>query len=348
MKEKLKYWIILLLLIIQGCITDQEVTTVFSTDGSCLRKVTFKSDEKKFDLSDLNIPVDSTWAVTVRKDTADTSKFFIRAEKHFANVEELNFLYDSLPHNFSGIQRNITWKVKFRWFYTFYDYTETISALFHQRPMSEFMTPEEIRYALAEDDEKDSLFSNLDSTALEELDERVDEKGWKWIAACTFDEVFKGLLKTAGEHPVGVFTVENLEKEKDSLLKRFENVAEDSAFNGYFARTFGIEDFDSLVNTYPDNFKTYKELEDVVGRTFGEEYVNKIQLPGTLVYTNAEKTENGMLAWKIGSMKFLGEDYIMEAVTKKSNPWAFYIAIFVVLLAVMFWIVPLKKKKKPQ
>lgn len=330
---------------INACISDQEVTTTFKEDGSLSRVVTFTSDEEDFDLADLNIPVDSTWRITVMPDSADSSKYFVRCEKNFNGVEELNRLYDSLPHNFTGIDRKVTWEKKFRWFYTYFHYTETIKALFHQRPMTDFLNEEEIRFALATDEEKDSIFSGLDSTAMKELEERVDEKGWRWISACTFDELYQGLLKTADQHPQGNFNRDNLERLKDTLYATFDNV-EDSLFKVVVARETGITDIDSLVEAWPENFESYRKLEDIVGRTFGEEYMNHVRMPGDLVFTNAEKTNEGLLSWKIGSLKYLGNDFVMEAVSRKVHPWAFIIAGIILIIALVMWFAPAIRKKQ--
>jgi hypothetical protein len=336
----------LLFFFLPGCITDQVVTTTFAPDGSCIREVTFTSDSDSYDLSSLDIPVDSTWTIIEKKDSVDSSKVHVLARKEFHNVTDVNVLYDSLKNNFSGVKRKMIWRKQFRWFYTVYHYRETIYAIFHQRPMSEYLTPEEIRYALAGDEERDSLFGDLDSTALKKLDQQVDEQGWKWMSACTFDEFYAGLLKTAEAHPSGSLTVKKVQDAKENMLGTFNIENSDSAFKAYFFRTFGISDPDSLVNAYPEEFSSYTKLEDIVGRTFGEEYENRVKMPGVLVHTNAEKKNNGILSWKVSSMKFLGSDFVMEALYRKANKWAFYVAALVVISAVLFWVIPARNKSK--
>lgn len=75
--------------------------------------VTFKTDKKKYNTEDLCIPVDSTWTITMSKDTSDTTLYFVKAEKTFHNANDINEDYKKVPNSFSGIKREISFKKKF-------------------------------------------------------------------------------------------------------------------------------------------------------------------------------------------------------------------------------------------
>ncbi len=343
---KPKHIFIFILFFFSGCVTDQKVTTYFHPDGTVTREVTFKTNRKKFDPEQLAVPVDSTWTLTMQKDTADTTLFLVRAEKVFGSVQWLNNDYKMIPNALSGVKREVSFERKFMWFYTFYYYQETVSKVLDQHPLSEFLTKEELGYLKAEDPKKEKMTAGLDSLAREKYDDRVNKKYMQWLAACMFDELFAGLTKAVQNHPSGAFTVENLTSGKDSLKAKYTgmivNMEGDNAFAQYFSGRYGVVP-DSLMKRYPSVFKKYVELQDILSSAFFTEYENRVQLPGRLFDSNADTVKNDLCAWRVSPARYMGEDMDMFAAARKANLWAWFVAGVIILFAVVLWM-PKKKQ----
>ncbi|MCD6202137.1 MAG: hypothetical protein J7K46_10065 [Bacteroidales bacterium] len=346
---KPKHIFILILLFLSGCITDEKVTTYFHPDGTVTRRVTFKTNRKKFDTDHLAVPVDSSWTLTVRKDTADTAQFLVRAEKTFGGVQWLNNDYKIKPNALSGVKREISFERKFMWFYTFYYYQETVSKVFDQHPLSEFLTDEEIGYVKAGDPKKKEMVTGLDSMAREKYEDRVNKKYMQWLAACMFDELLAGLTKTAQTHPAGAFTVKNLTSGKDSLKAKYTgmivNMKSDKVFSQYFSDCYGVVP-DSLMDRYPAYFKRYVELQNIFSSVFFAEYENRVQLPGRLYDSNADTVEKDLCSWQVRPARYLGDDLDMFAAAREANLWAWAVALVILVLTLAVWLVPKKKEEE--
>lgn len=129
MKQKLYRFISLLSLIfLSSCGLKTHVINIVHTDGSITRIVTMKSQDKDFDQKDFRVPVDSTWETTTDfeiNDDQDTIWIFT-AEKHFANVAEINSDYNNDSGANKDLKRSAHFEKKFRWFTTLFRFSEKI------------------------------------------------------------------------------------------------------------------------------------------------------------------------------------------------------------------------------
>lgn len=336
------------LLMMTGCITDEEVTTIFNPDGSFKRTVTFKTDKKNYKINNLCVPVDSTWTMTMEQDTADSALYHVTAEKIFPDIHLVNDDYVNIPNGFSGVKRSASYRKKFMWFYTFFYYQETIYALFNEYPMSKFLTEDEIRYLKTGDEEKEKMFPGKDSVEMKQFDQQVNEKAMKWVASCMFKEFYAGLRTVAQSHIKANITPQKLSVEKDSLLSlyilNFTDLDKEDRFSGIFQKTFRMAP-DSLMAAYPQDFTKYNVLSDAFTDIVGREYQNRVQLPGTVFKTNADTTTGVLLSWQIQPLRFFGADFDMFAASRKANNWAFALAGVVVILTLLVWLIPRGKRK---
>ena len=75
------------------------VTNIVHADGTVTRRIEMKNFENKFEVSDLQVPFDSTWTIT---DSLEISRegdtiWVKRAEKLFSGVDEINLSYLGIP-----------------------------------------------------------------------------------------------------------------------------------------------------------------------------------------------------------------------------------------------------------
>ncbi len=332
------------MLFLSACITDETVTTTFRPDGTVTRVVTFKTDDKDYDLKELCTPVDSSWNITMTRDSADTSKFLVRAEKNFGDVQWLNNDYKFVPHALSGVKREISYEKKFMWFYTFYYYQETLYRVFDEKPMSDFLTPEEIRWFMADEDNQKKMLAAMDSTRRKKFDDRVSDRSMQWLAACMFSDFFDGVTTVARQHHADPFTEKNLIASRDSMEKKFMETfsgpeENSNAFGKWFGETFDI-DPDSLMTHYPAPFSRYTQKQKLISSVLPAAYENRVTLPGKIYDTNADTLAGNLCSWQVRAPLFLGSDLDMFAAARKSNPWAWAAAALILLFAIGLWFFP--------
>ena len=104
------------------------VTNIIHKDGSITRHVVMKSNKNNFRQSEIQVPIDTTWAVNdscIISEKGDTS--WIRtAEKHYADIKELNNGYKNDSSCNRMAVRSAYLKTNFRWFNTIYRFSEKI------------------------------------------------------------------------------------------------------------------------------------------------------------------------------------------------------------------------------
>ena len=337
--------IVLFLLISTGCIEEVKVHTQFFPDGSCKRVITFKADDDNVDWSEFSVPVDSTWTISMKKDSADSSKYLFAAEKLFASYDSINRDYSNKPHKLQGVERHILYEKKFRWFYTFYAYEEKVQAVYNKIPITNFMTEEEYHFIISDEEEQRVLKPDLDSTRFAKYSEDIEEKEMRWFYSSLFKELYEGLLKVAETGDVEMLTKKKLSENKDSLYHTFLESSDPFDTWDYFERMFEDNKIDTLRKTYPHYFSEYNYLESMLEKLLGmKEYENIILMPGELYDSNSKRIENNQVRWMIKPENFFARDFVMAARSKVTNTWTFILSGIVVLLVIVLWITGRKKR----
>ncbi len=338
-----KYFVFLLVLLLPSCITDEVVTTIFRADGSFTRVVEFISDRENFDVEELATPVDSTWQIQTVRDTIDSTRYRVRAEKAYAGVEQLNADYRTATTALEGVKREVSFEKKFMWFYTFYYYQETVYGMLPGRPVHDYLTDEELHYLRSNGEWLPPALEGKDSSTIAKYDDRVQERFQAWLGNSLFDLWWTGMKQTVTEHPSGNFTPARLLAAADSLrtiyLKAFQDIIPGKGFSRYFGELFGV-DPDTLETRYPEAFDRYKKITD--SSVILVAYENRVAMPGKVYDTNADGIEEGTLAWRVNAVRFLPGDLDMFAASREANYWAWLVAFFVIIFAVVMFF-PKKK-----
>ncbi|MGB9746225.1 MAG: hypothetical protein ACPLXM_04795 [Bacteroidales bacterium] len=249
MKKHLPFFV-LFLIFFQGCL-EYEFTTRVNTDGSVDRTVIITGDSSDVCVQKVIQPLDTSWTTSFRKDTGDSRRWVLTAERSFKRAEDMKAYFFSDPDTGRAFSMDVSLRKKFRWFYTYFDYKETMLSVhpFRRIPVTQFITPEELHLLALPDNmeigysrEKDRLISlpkdslrvlnEKDSTRMAELQKDLEMRFRVWNYKSAFEEFYhelEGELYKSGEW-------ETISRYKDSVWNAIEKEIKDNKaydiFNG--------------------------------------------------------------------------------------------------------------------
>lgn len=316
----LKYVAVILLgfVLLGGC-KKITVTTTVHPDGSLDRAVLVSGDSTGTGSSGFPIPADDSWLVTTTVDSTDSSKIWWSFTRHYENVSKLNADFGGHGEKLL-ITSTSEFNKKFRWFFTYYFFEETIQPL---GPM--FIFPDSAA-RFSYDAKRDSL---------EDIE--------KWEDELIFEGFFQTILHQARDYPEWGISESDVMKKRGELIAATEemDIVEENFVSDMLQlcyRTFkneavyfwkpAVEEFWSKVALYLD----YLE------RSIGEDYVYVIKMPGQIIDTNAEEVKKESLTWSVGNEDFEFDPYRMFAESRKMNVLPFVLSFVVIIAGSLVWI----------
>ena len=220
-----------------------------------------------------------------------------------------------------------------RWFYTYVEYRDTYEALnlFKRIPKEEYFTKEDFAFIDRLPGEGKPI-TKADSLYLARLNEKIfDFYGSRTI----FEEFYQHLLLTVREQRVAPQWEDSLKRKKEVIYQRFMNEG-----------NLKDEDFVAIVDEMNiplpaagreaivrKTAEIEKRLE-FLSEAYSGKYVHTIEMPWTVVESNADSASTNRLFWRPPVVKFLLSDYTMSARSRKMNPWAVGISALVVVVTV--------------
>jgi len=173
--------------------------------------------------------------------------FDVVIRKDYKSVEEMgnNFkLRES--HEWSKMKVKYNLDKKFRWFYTYYTYTETypkIETKF-KTPIDSFMTKEEATYWFTGEP---NIFKGMNGIEIREAVGSLEDKYNHWFAKNLWDNEFDILLTNFDLMETAPVSKDNLTRSKDKILE--SKVKSDKDFN-----------MEKLLNTYFNPHCSYPSI----------------------------------------------------------------------------------------
>jgi hypothetical protein len=335
--KKLKLIVSFILLMIYSC-DDPEtvVTNIIHKDGSITRRVEMRRNNNNFRQSEIQIPIDTTWTIKdscIISEKGDTS--WIRtAEKHFADINELNNDYKNDSSCNRKAVRSASLKTNFRWFNTIYRFSEMIEKnLSNGYPVSGFLSDEELQWFYTPWNDQEAKRDGIDSVRYRVLSDSVNSRTNEWFFNSIVSEwvhdfsgqIYRKDSKVLPEDTLKIWEKRMLqilktsEKDFDSLWK--SGIALESSIGKVYAEKYRIEADSSL-----------ELVEEKIDFTF-KQYSMRFSMPGKLIGSNGYADSSKVLLWSVNSDYFFTEDYEMWAESKVPNIWAWVVSgVFVVFV----------------
>lgn len=333
-RKSIKLIVSIVLVSIVSCNEPETVVTNFvHSDGSITRKVEMKSIEgdakKRFQISDIQIPFDSTWSV---KDTfalgqkGDTT-WIRKGEKLFKSTDELNSAYKSDSGVNKGITRQAHFHKKFKWFNTEYRFSENIDKLMSSGyPVRDFLNQEELHFFYLPESLIAEKENGPDSLKYKALADSVKHKTDLWSTKNIVSEwisVFAGL--TAGKAAKDLSFESLKAHENDFVQMVLEN---DKKFDSLWAKGVILNKLIGEDNALKYGTEADSALQTVTKDILVDfkDYSVRIVMPGKLIGTNGFIDSSQILLWPVKSDYFMTEPYEMWAESKITNTWAWILS----------------------
>ncbi|MCD6113085.1 MAG: hypothetical protein J7J86_07445 [Bacteroidales bacterium] len=327
------------------------VTTKINKDGSIERIIKIKGDSTDVFNDTYPVPTDTSWTTSYYKDTLtkEENKFVFTISKKFKNIDELNNLYKNDNSSYSKLDREISIHKQNKWLFTYFTYNEIYKNInsFTRYPISDFVTKEQFNLLFNSDD--DTIEKNkIDSLKYKNDVDKTLSKIKLWYNKNLFEEFYDILTNNVKNINDKDLTVEKINKNKTKI---FASIKDEDDLD---VETLINKSSEILKTNISDKIKineeTFYELEKKTEQYIylinGEKFKNEIIMPGTIISSNAEKTDNNTLSWDVKGNKFFYDDFIMQAESKYINTSAVVLTILLGILILLILFLSIKKKEK--
>lgn len=269
---------------------------------------------------------------------SNENEFELIFKKKFSTIKEM-----SLSERINQSMGNLitySFKKEFRWFYTYYTYTETYpksNVSLTPIPISHYFTRDEANYWFTGNPDFTAAMNGIE---VNDLSRKLEEKYTMWQTHVIWHKT------------CSVFTAHYDQIEVPNVSKKQFEALSDTVFNGVVS--LGIDDFNFEVHQYLDQYfqtnkfsRFYAEnetlfdsvLDSIIEKLMLESIVENYQLklPGKVIDGNFIMQENETMYWRITPERMMVNDFVINATSRKPNAWAFAVAFLFVLLAIISW-----------
>lgn len=321
-----------------SCDNPMILQTKVNEDGSLNKIITFdKAGQKLAGENIFGISEKNGWAMKKTKSSdsattkSDERKYRFQFSKQFASDEQMNSELDKNSDTLFRIHSHF--EKKFRWFYTYIRYSETI------RPINRFKKIDPKDYFNTED----SLFirrlpvegktiSRADSLYLQMLNEKIYDR---FANMAIFHETYPILEEMIVKNHLDKKWLDTLARKKEFIYKML------TKDQGDFSPQKVI---DTLKIPMPakNADKEFERLSkgldsrlDFMSFARDGKYLIEFEMPWSVVSSNADSVAGNKLYWRPLVHKFVYMDYEMVAESRKLNVWGVVIAAVVIGLTVV-------------
>lgn len=347
---------------------NHQMYTRINPDGSCYREFKGSADSALVagDTSKNRFPVklDSSWKMSIYgKHAGDSILKQIDKQDYFSNFQDSTFLsyiivqkefpsVKDMADNFrfnnsdwDSVKPALSWDRKFRWFYTYYEFSETYPYQnpFTAIPVGNYLSTEEIATLYGN---RSELYKGKIGIEIRDMLNDLEGRSNAWLNRSVFEENYCFVLRYYSLMKNMPVDSASFARARDSVYLRFgrdtllPDVMDkfDSVLNTHFQTSY-FTDYNPIQGELEKKYE--KEFPDYT-KGFGMELDYQLALPGKMLETNAPFMNGDTLKWKIDQYRFFFTDYKLFAASRKPNYWAFAATAIIVILSALAFLVKRK------
>jgi hypothetical protein len=317
-----------------SCDEELHVTTKLNNDGSLDRIVAIADkDSSAFDNNIFGIKADDGWQAEskVLYDTSD--QVYTVLARHFPSVEDVNRAMNVPSDTLWQIESRL--ESRFRWFFTYYRYSDTYSAInrFRHPDINDYFTPEDIAFIDRVDDGK---VTKADSLFLEYIGDKIFEG---YTAEAWMSEIEQTIFSVLDD--VGLPAM----KKTIDVRQLFDD--DNEMFNDDLdeivpiARELGVPiDTLDIATRLEELYLDVEQRINFMGDATNIELIHSIEVPGLIINTNAMQVDSKTATWSPRIIKFCLQPYTMYAEYRTMNWWAIVVSAIIVLGSLVLFFRP--------
>lgn len=326
-------FITFLMLVISSCERpDALVINIVHSDGSVMREIILTHTKDEFDLYDCQVPVDSTWNITMDYDISEKgdTTYTLTAVKEFESVKGINALYSEYEGSNPRMKREAEFQKKFRWFTTLYRYTEHVDKAIDGYSPEDFFTEEELDFFYMPDKLVEARLEEADSTQVKKnIIEPMEEKFDIWLGRSLVKAMIGKIADTVSVDPNIDIDIKILQEKEEAIA---ESILISELDEAQVLDSLLREDYYESNRVLLDT--VFSQLEKDFDIAFSaQKYMIQTVMPGQLIATNGYIDENGNVVWEVEGDVILSTDYDMWAESRERNTWAWIVTgVFLVFV----------------
>jgi len=320
---------------LMSCENPMRFETKVHEDGSLDKTILFEEiDSAGIRKNILGINAERGWSVTSEKlpVKADQGKsagdrFKVQFQKKFLSATELNQELETSAD--SLFQIHSVFEKKFRWFFTYLRYSETF------RPLNRFKLVSPNDFFTREDDAfldrlpaEGKKISRADSLFLQLLNEKISDR---FAIMGIFKEQYQILEEVVRKNGVDKKWLDTLYKNQEFIFNQVDKMKGDARFAEKMADTLKIPLLQPrAANDFKQLSANFNRRVNFMSFARDGKYLNVIDMPWTVVNSNADSVAANQLYWRPLVTKFVYRDYEMFAESRKLNIWACILSLGII------------------
>ena len=320
--------LIIMVMTFSACEHKVYMETTVHEDGSLDKTILLETADttKNF----VGIGTNSGWTMMTHaiEDTTnkDDKKWNVTYQKKFASADEANAELATASDTLSRVSSRFD--KEFRWFYTYLNYSETYHTINRMTlPPDDYVAQEDYAF-IARLPAEGTTISKADSLYLTELHKKIfDIYGVRAIYEAHYSLNEKLIRESGLENR----WLDTLKKHKEDMYQRLvknQNVPDDFMYKSMDSLGIPIP-MEKMRSRYDELYKLEDAKTNFINHASEGKYTHKINMPWSVVQTNADSVSGNQLMWSPPSIKFLLNDYTMYAEARKVNYWAFGVSLLV-------------------
>ncbi len=329
-----------LFLFLPGCL-DIYLTTQLFPNGEIEKTILIKGDSTNLNDAPFYFMQDTGWT---RKDIrVDDDKPAITMTRKFSSFKELNKSMNPEDTTIQVIRVKADLKKKFRWFFTYFDYSETILKADPYKTLDwrNYLTEKELKQLkLTEDQRKEQPQFN-------EAEYKLIEKKYEEFVMRSAFESYYGILGSVLKKEPSYAAVQNeLETRKEEIYRYMVDSSEAAqgkdllvALDKYLNRN----DLVVLNDKYAGDFKIFDEKMGLWDNNSANSYKFIIRMPGILLQSSSTQIEGLESRWEFTGNDIYFDDVQLTCESRMINKWAFVVAGIVLVMAIGLAFKPRRK-----
>jgi len=320
---------------------DVETTSTVNPDCSIVRTITFEGDSNTVYSQNLPVVIDSSWHREVQK--LDARKFRLTVSKLFDDVSGMN----AALRGTSGktLQFHFELDRSFQWFFTKYRYVETNlrNVQFEYIPLTDYVSPSEIKSWEEHEVEKKAFATKGDSLAWKAAEPRFEQ----WESRNVFEAIFNTFLDGVNELHSPLLSASSVIAHKDTLFKESEESLEMGGVDTLEVIFTRILKSTAVRTAWQLKAPAFREIKSKRELNFADDtFVTNVIMPGLIVASNARTIEGNKATWRDFSdyARILG--YTMWVESRQVNWWAVILTGLIVAFLAAFLVLSSVRRRR--